>query len=60
MSASTEWLPFFKRLELIKNEWRHIYFHPNMAGTRDIPDHADFHPSVKARMEVGEIPRLPS
>lgn len=46
-----EWIPLFKRLELINDQWRHIYFPPNMGGTRDIPDGAEFHPSVKARME---------
>ncbi|KAL8897031.1 MAG: hypothetical protein Q9207_007420 [Kuettlingeria erythrocarpa] len=47
-----EWLPFFKRLELINGEWKSIFFPPNMGGTRDIPDGAEFHPSVKARMQT--------
>ena len=45
-----EWLPIFKRLELIRGQWKPITFPPNMCGRRDIPEGADFHPSVKARM----------
>ena len=47
-----EWLPFFKRLELINGEWKSIFFPPNMGGFRDIPENAEFHPSVKARMQT--------
>ncbi|CAF9931387.1 MAG: hypothetical protein HETSPECPRED_007855 [Heterodermia speciosa] len=45
-----EYLPIFKRLELIKGKWKSVVFPPNMCGTRDIYDGAEFHPSVKARM----------
>ena len=48
--ARPEWLPIFKHLELIQGQWKSIVFPPNMCGTRDIPEGADFHPSVKARM----------
>ncbi|KAI4240994.1 MAG: hypothetical protein LQ352_007523 [Teloschistes flavicans] len=47
-----EYLPIFRRLELIKGQWKHVYFPPNMCGTRDIPEGAHFHPSVKARMQT--------
>ena len=47
-----EWLPIFKRLELIQGQWKPMYFPPNMCDTRDIPDGADMHPSVKARMRT--------
>lgn len=47
----SEWLPFFKRLELIDQVWKSIYWPPNMGGTRDIPSNAVLHPSVKARMK---------
>ena len=45
-----EWLPIFTRLELIKGKWKPVTFPPNMCRTRDIPEGANFHPSVKARM----------
>ena len=45
-----EWLPIFTRLELIHGQWKPITFPPNMCRTRDIPEGASFHPSVKARM----------
>ena len=47
-----EWLPIFKRLELIQGQWKPLYFPPNMCDTRDIPDGADMHPSVTARMKT--------
>lgn len=46
-----EFLPI-KRLELIKRQWKPVYFPPNMGGTRDIPENATIHPSVIARMEA--------
>ena len=46
-----EWLPIFKRLELIHGKWKSITFPPNMCRTRDIPEGADFHPSVRTRMQ---------
>ena len=49
-SVYEEWLPLFKRLELIKGQWKSIFFPPNMGGTRDIPAGAEFHASVKARL----------
>ena len=45
-----EWLPIFKRLELVRGQWKPMYFPPNMCDTRDIPEGAVMHPSVKARM----------
>lgn len=48
--ATLEWLPFFKRLELIRGKWVSITFPPNMGDTRDIPNGAVIHPSVKTRM----------
>ena len=48
----TEFLPIFKRLELIKGQWKPMFFPPNMCDTRDIPDGADMHPSVTARMRT--------
>ncbi|KAI4090087.1 MAG: hypothetical protein L6R37_007941 [Teloschistes peruensis] len=47
-----EYLPIFKRLELVKGHWKPTYFPPNMCGYRDIPEGAVFHPSVKARMQT--------
>ncbi|KAL8841500.1 MAG: hypothetical protein Q9170_000883 [Blastenia crenularia] len=45
-----EWLPFFKRLELLDGEWESMFFPPHNGGTRDIPENAIFHKSVKQRM----------
>ena len=47
-----EWLPIFKRLELVKGQWVPMYYPPNMCDTRDIPEKAIIHPSVEARMEA--------
>ena len=50
MFATLEYLPFFKRLEMIRGKWVSVTFPPNMGDTRDIPSGAVLHPCVKARM----------
>ena len=47
---SLDYLPFFRRWELINGKWEPQRFPPNMGGTRDIPPTALFHHSVKERM----------
>ena len=58
--AYIEYIPIFKRLELIKGEWKEQTFPPNMCGTRDIPEGAEFHPSVRARMQTKECKYRPT
>lgn len=48
--AFIEFIPFFKRLELVDGKWVPTTFPPNLGGTRDIPSGAVFHDSVKMRM----------
>ncbi|KAL8926598.1 MAG: hypothetical protein Q9172_001726 [Xanthocarpia lactea] len=48
-----EYLPFFERLELDKDgNWKSQVFPPNLCDTRDIPKGAQYHLSVKARMQA--------
>ena len=47
-----EFLPIFKRKELIKKEWKAVYLPPNMRDTRDLPSSAVLHPSVLDRMKA--------
>ena len=47
-----EYLPFFKRLELVKGQWNSVFLPTNMGGTRDVPSHATLHPSVHKRMKA--------
>ena len=56
-SAMTHWLIYspeclpLRHVELIKGRWTTVRFPPNMGGTRDIPENATIHPSVRERME---------
>lgn len=50
--VTSEYLPFFSRLELKDGEWVSTVFPPNACGTRDIPAGATFHESVKQRMKA--------
>ena len=48
-----EYIPFFKRLELIDDQWKPMYFPPSMGAARDIPAGATLHPSVIKRARTG-------
>lgn len=50
--STAEFLPIFKRKELIKKEWKAVYLPPNMRDTRDLPSTAVLHPSVLDRMKA--------
>ncbi|KAL8691095.1 MAG: hypothetical protein Q9218_003605 [Villophora microphyllina] len=54
-ASSSEYIPFFSRLELKGKEWKSQVFPPNMCDTRDIPEGATFHESVKQRMQNTEL-----
>lgn len=49
VDGRAEHIPFFKRLELIQGKWVSVTYPPNRGQTRDIPDGACFHESVKKR-----------
>lgn len=46
-----EYIPVFKRKELVHGRWKTVVFPPNMRDTRDMPS-AVLHPSVITRMRL--------
>lgn len=46
-----EYIPIFKRKELVKGRWKTVVWPPNMGDTRDMPL-AVLHPSVVSRMRL--------
>ena len=53
--TAIEILPIFTRLELEHGAWIPRHWPPNLGAKRDIPTHAEIHPSVQSMYQAGVL-----